>query len=46
MKLAWLVWSHEDTNTPDIVFEEPNDRYNYYHKVVPIVYTEIVQFSY
>jgi hypothetical protein len=40
MKLAWLVWSYEDTPTPDIIFEEPSDYY--YYKVVPIVYTEIL----
>lgn len=42
MKLAWLVWADVDTLHPEITFDEPNDRYHYYHKVVPIVYAEIL----
>jgi len=39
MKLAWLVWRDEETETPEIHFSEP-----YYHfKIVAIVYAEIVQ---
>jgi hypothetical protein len=39
MKLAWLVWQDIEDTRPDIVFEEPG---NYYYRVVPIVYAEIL----
>ena len=41
MKLAWLVWCDEETETPEIHFSEPYGRYHF--KIVAIVYAEIVQ---
>lgn len=42
MKLAWLCYYYEDDNdTVEIVFTEP-ERYRW-HKIVPIVYAEIVE---
>ena len=40
MKLAWLVWRDDVTETPEIYFSEP---YDYYFKVVAIVYAAIVE---
>jgi len=39
MKLAWLVWRDEETETPEIHFSNPYDRY--FFKIVNIVYAEI-----
>lgn len=42
MKLAWLVWEYEDDTLPAIHFVEPD---RWHHKVVPIVYTEVVPYN-
>lgn len=39
MKLAWLVWRDEESETPEIHFSEPYERYHF--RVVAIVYAEI-----
>ena len=39
MKLAWLVWRDEESETPEIYFSAPYE--HYYYKVVAIVYAEI-----
>lgn len=41
MKLAWLVWRDEDSETPEIYFSEPYDSYHF--KIVAIVYAEILE---
>ena len=43
MKLAWLVWRDEESETPEIHFSEPYEYDHYYFKIVAIVYAEIVQ---
>lgn len=39
MKLGWLVWRYDD-DTPELHTTEPE---SFYHKVVLIVYTEIIE---
>jgi hypothetical protein len=39
MKLAWLVWRDEESETPEIHCSEPYERYHF--RVVAIVYAEI-----
>ena len=41
MKLAWLVWRDDESETPEIHFSEPYGRY--FFKVVAIVYAEILE---
>lgn len=41
MKLAWLVWRYDETETPDVHFTEPSTRNYYFIKIVPIVYAVI-----
>ena len=42
MKLAWICYEYEDGDEMvNIVFTEPNPYH--WHKVVPIVYAEIVE---
>lgn len=41
MKLAWLAWKYEDSDTPEFLTSDPGrDRWSYF-KVVPIVYAEV-----
>jgi len=40
MKLGWLVWKYDDSDTPEFHTTEPE---NFWHKVVLIVYTEIIE---
>jgi hypothetical protein len=41
MKLAWLVWRDDESDSPEIHFSEPYEHYHF--KIVPIVYSEIVE---
>ena len=40
MKLGWLVWKYGDDDTPELHTTEPG---RFYHKVVLIVYTEVIE---
>lgn len=39
MKIAWLVWTYEDTEFPCFTVKEP---YDWVFKRVQIVYSEII----